>query len=643
MIRKEDENLTLSEKLRIANGKAKEKLKEHVEEELEISNLDHPIGVKHVSELERIEKDGIVWIRSQWDNKMYPEKYSDYTRIHRVVKIKLQATDPSKFKTFKDDSKQTRYLGMRNLKKANIKMIWNDDMAKEFIKCRDDVLYFAENYCSIVHLDHGTIKIQLRDYQREMIKIIDKERYSAFKLSRQLGKSTAVAIYLAHYVCFNRDKVGGILAHRLPLSREVLDRVKKVIELLPDFLQPGIVEWNKGTIELDNGSSLKAFSSDPESTRGMSVSFVYVDECAFIPQFQQTQDSFMATMSSARSSKLAMTTTPNGMNHFFDIWNGAIKDQNSDEWNGYVPYEANWNAVKERLYRDDDDIFDDGWDWSLKSIRKTSLETFRQEHMGAFTGTGNTLIRGSKLMNMFPSTPIEQEDGMSIYKYPQENHKYVITLDTSEGIGQDYHVLNVIDVTQMPFEQVLVFRSNTLSHLLLPTYVEAIATRYNYASVYIELNSTGREVANDLHYDIGYTEIISDGYGELGMKTTKSTKPMGCSILRDLIHEDQLIIHDNDTIQELRTFIAHNNSWKAEEGFNDDCVMSLVVFAVLSNSRAFKDYIKDFNFRLVDGIYRENAKRVLENNSSVVIRSFDGNFGFDVDNTRELSLDGFFD
>ncbi|ASD52078.1 terminase large subunit [Pseudomonas phage PspYZU05] len=246
----------------------------------------HPLNdnmkkmIKHVSELETELRDGIKFIRSQWDSKWYPEKFSDYLKLNGIVKINIQSHDQTNFRTFKDkDNKRSRYLGLPNLKRSNIKTAWTQEMVSEWKKCRDDIIYFAENYCAITHIDYGVIRVQLRDYQKDMLRMMSDGRMSVHKLSRQLGKTTAVAIYLAHFVCFNKAKAVGILAHKGSMSAEVLDRTKQAIELLPDFLQPGIVEWNKGNIQLDNGSSIGAYASSPDAVRGNAFSMIYIDEC----------------------------------------------------------------------------------------------------------------------------------------------------------------------------------------------------------------------------------------------------------------------------------------------------------------------------------------------------------------------------
>lgn len=577
-----------------------------------LNTLDK-ILIKSPGSLERKQEDGINWIRSQWDDKWYPEKFSDYLNINKIVKIRLQGEDESNFQTFKNkNAKRSRYMGLPNLKRANIKTNYTREMIIEWKRCRDDIVYFAEKYCAITHIDYGTIKVQLRDYQRDMLKIMHAKRMTVCNLSRQLGKTTVVAIFLAHFACFNKDKAIGILAHKGSMSAEVLDRTKQAIELLPDFLQPGIVEWNKGSIELDNGSSIGAYASSPDAVRGNSFAMIYIDECAFIPNFIDAWLAIQPVISSGRRSKIIITTTPNGLNHFYDIWDAAISGKS-----GFAPYTAIWNSVKERLY-DDNDMFDDGWQWSAQTISASSLEQFKQEHGAEFHGTSGTLISGMKLANMEWIEVDADNYGMHQFKLPDPERKYVATLDSAEGRGQDYHALNIIDVTDEQWEQVAVLHNNTTSHLILPDVVYKYLMDYNEAPIYIELNSTGASIAKSLLIDLEYENVICDSSLDLGFKQTKRSKAVGCSTLKDLIEKDKLIIHHRATIQEFRTFSEKKKSWEAEEGYHDDLIMSLVGFAWLSTQQKFADYAEKDELRLASEVFRRELEDMNDDLAPVV-------------------------
>ncbi|ULA52406.1 terminase large subunit [Enterobacter phage vB-EclM_KMB19] len=591
-----------------------------MEQPLNVLNDYHPLNegqkiiIRPPGSLEKKVEDGITFFKSQWDEKWYPEKFEDYLRIHQIVKIRLQGEDPTNFGTFKDkNNKRSRYMGLPNLKRANIKTNWTREMVQEWKKCRDDIVYFAEKYCAITHIDYGTIKVQLRDYQRDMLRIMSSKRMTCCNLSRQLGKTTVVAIFLAHFVCFNKDKAVGILAHKGSMSAEVLDRTKQAIELLPDFLQPGIVEWNKGSIELDNGSSIGAYASSPDAVRGNSFAMIYIDECAFIPNFIDAWLAIQPVISSGRRSKIIITTTPNGLNHFYDIWDAALSGKS-----GFEPYTAIWNSVKERLYNDQD-MFDDGWQWSSQTISASSLEQFKQEHCAEFHGTSGTLISGMKLANMDWTEVTPDNHGFYKFKEAQPERKYIAALDCSEGRGQDYHALHIIDITEPQWEQVGVLHSNSISHLILPDIVHKYLMEYNEAPVYIELNSTGVSVAKSLYMDLEYENVICDSMVDLGMKQTKRTKAIGCSTLKDLIEKDKLIIHHKATVQEFRTFSEKGVSWAAEEGYHDDLIMGLVIFAWLTTQTKFADYADKDDLRLASEVFRNELEDMNDDYAPVVL------------------------
>ncbi|WKV23507.1 terminase large subunit [Salmonella phage SEA1] len=334
--------------------------------------------------------------------------------------------------------------------------------------------------------------------------------------------------------------------------------------------------------------------------------------CAFIPNFIDAWLAIQPVISSGRRSKIIITTTPNGLNHFYDIWDAAITGKS-----GFEPYTAIWNSVKERLY-DDNDVFDDGWQWSSQTISASSLEQFKQEHCAEFHGTSGTLISGMKLANMEWTEVTPDSYGFSKFKEPEEGHKYIATLDSAEGRGQDYHALHIIDITNPIWEQVGVLHSNSISHLILPDIIMRYLIEYNEAPIYIELNSTGVSVAKSLYMDLEYEGVICDSMQDLGMKQTRRTKPVGCSALKDLIEKDKLILHHKATIQEFRTFSEKGVSWAAEDGYHDDLVMSLVIFAWLSTQTKFTEYAEKDDMRLASEVFSRELEDMNDDYAPVV-------------------------
>lgn len=566
------------------------------------------------------------WIKSAHDAKYYPPTFEEYEQTClgydpnnlAAMRLPIQTTDPTDYTYFKDRSNiLTHYKNKPNLKREGVRIEWTIEMLQEWVKCRDDIEYFAEKYGSVIHIDYGIIKIKLREYQKDMLNIMANHRSSIHCLSRQLGKSTAVAIFLAHFVIFNEHKNVGILAHKGSMAAEVLSRVKDVIEFLPDFLQPGIVIWNQGRIQLDNGCQIGAFSSDPNAVRGQSFAMLYLDEAAFIENFKDTWKAIKPVISSGKKSKIILTSTPNGLNSFYDLWQAAISKSGSK----FEPYTADWTCVKSRLYNDAGK-FDDGEEFKASEIADSSREQFAQEHENSFQGGSNTLINGFKLSKM-KCIDVTPEENIYTYVEPKEQHKYILAVDTAEGRGQDYHAIHVIDVTEYPFEQVAVYHSNTTSHLLLPAILYKMAMQYNQAFVYCELASTGESVMNGLFMDMEYENIIMDdtkqsaGRRDLGMKPTKKTKALGCSALKDLIEKDKLKIHHKETIEEFRHFVTKGNSWEAEDEYHDDLVTSLICFAYLTLQDRFSDFVeKEYN--LSTDIFKEEIDELLDSDAPFV-------------------------
>lgn len=239
---------------------------------------------------------------------------------------------------------------------------------------------------------------------------------------------------------------------------------------------------------------------------------------------------------------------------------------------------------------------------------------------GTFAGGSGTLINGMKLEALTPDVPIN-DTSARFYKYKEADpsRKYIATLDSAEGRGQDYHALNIIDITDEQWEQVAVLHSNTISHLILPDIVLKCLVEYNEAPIYIELNSTGVSIAKSLYMDLEYEYVICDSSIDLGMKQSKRTKAIGCSTLKDLIEKDKLKINHKATIQELRTFVVNGVSWAAEDGFHDDLVMGLVIFAWLSTQQKFADFLEKDEHRLASDVFRIELEEMNDEYAPVVI------------------------
>jgi hypothetical protein len=480
---------------------------------------------------------------------------------------------------------KTIYLGNPNLKRQNVEIDYTEEQIKEYVKCRDDPIYFIRNYIHIVNLDKGLIKFDLYPFQEELVNVLYKERFTIVKCPRQSGKSQTSLAFMLHYVLFNDQKQIAILANKSATSRELLGRLQMAYEKLPIWLQQGVMEWNKGSIELENGSRIMAGSTSSSSIRGYSFNLIFLDEFAFVQQ-NMAEDFFRSvypTISSGKDSKVIIVSTPNGMNHFYKMWLDAVEKRNT-----YHAFEINYWDVPGRDSK-----------WREETIANTSEEQFKQEFECEFLGSAGTLISPAKLHALVMRDPIYRKDGLKVYEETIEEHAYVIAIDVAEGRGQDYSTMNIVDVSELPFKQVATYRSNEISPLLFPHYIMTTAEAYNNATVIIESNGPGAEVANILHYDLEYDNTINESgvHNKLGRKMTSRIKAIGCSNLKDLIEHDKILINDMDTISELSMFVVKGKSWAAEGGGHDDMVMGLVMFGWLSTQVEFKE-LTDMELRV---------------------------------------------
>lgn len=490
---------------------------------------------------------------------------------------------------------QQGYLGNSNIKGANVAINWTPDMIREWVKCKNDPVYFAQNYIKIVHVDHGLITIDLYDYQREIIEKFNSNRRTAVVTSRQAGKTTTAVVVILHYILFNDYKRVGLLANKGDSAREILERIKIAFEALPKWLQQGVVEWNKGSVELENGSKVLAAATSSSNIRGKSMNLLYIDETAFVEGWDEFSASVLPTISSGNTTKVLYTSTPNGLNHFYKVCSGAREGKN-----GYAFVEVPWYKVPGR---------DDKWKKEALDTLDGDLQKFAQEYECEFQGSSGTLIEGSKLKALVPKDPLVEKNGLRLYEEYEKGHQYVCVVDVSRGKGLDYSAFSILDVTKMPYRQVCSFKDNLITPIEYAEVLYRACKRFSECAVLVEVNDIGQQVSEVLHYDYEYENIlytesagkagkrISSGFGsnvDPGIRTTKTVKAIGCNMLKLMVEQDQLIINDMATISELSTFSRKGTSYEAEPGCNDDLVMTLVLFGWLSDQQYFKD-ITDIN------------------------------------------------
>ena len=502
------------------------------------------------------------------------------------------------------------YLGNPNLKKTNTAINFTKKQVAEFIKCKDDPVYFTRNYIKIVSLDEGLVPFKMWDFQEQLIENFHKERFNIAKLPRQTGKSTTVVSYLLHYALFNDNVKIAILANKAETARELLSRLQLAYENIPKWMQMGIVAWNRGSMELENGSKIIAASTSSASVRGNSFNIIFLDEFAFIPNHisEQFFSSVYPTISSGKTTKVIIISTPNGMNMFYKLWHDAERGKNS-----YKPLEVHWSQVPGRDAA-----------WKEQTIANTSARQFTQEFECEFLGSVDTLISASKLRTMVYEDPIaDNNKGLMVYENADPEKDYIMTVDVSRGTDNDYSAFIVFDITTLPWRIVAKYRNRSIKPILFPSIVDQVGKNYNDAYILIEVNDIGEQVGNILHYDLEYPNILmcamrgragqvvgqgfSGAKSQLGLKMSKVTKKVGCSNLKTLIEDDKLLINDYEIIAELTTFIQKNQSFEADEGHHDDLVMCLVLFAWLAVQPYFRE-MTDNDVR--KRIYEEQANQI---------------------------------
>ena len=487
------------------------------------------------------------------------------------------------------------YLSNPNLKRANTTFSWTEEQVIEFLKCKEDPVYFAKNYIKIVSLDHGLVPFSLYPFQEKLINNFHKHRFNICKMPRQTGKSTTCVSYLLHYAVFNDNVNIAILANKASTARDLLQRLQLAYENLPKWMQQGVLQWNRGSLELENGSKIVAASTSASAVRGGSYNIIFLDEFAFIPN--HIADDFFAstypTISSGQSTKVIIVSTPRGMNHFYRKWHDAERGKNE-----YVPTDVHWSEVPGRDEK-----------WKASTIANTSEQQFKVEFECEFLGSVDTLINASKLRNLVYEDPIKKNKGLDIYEDPIPEHNYMITVDVARGIGNDYSAFVIVDITAFPYKVVAKYRNNEIKPMLFPSVIEPVAKAYNHAWILVEINDIGDQIANILHYDLEYDnilmcsqrgragQIVGTGFSGkksyLGIRMTAAVKKLGCSNLRTLIEDDKLLTNDYEIISEMTTFIQRNSTFMAEEGCNDDLVMCLVIFAWLVAQPYFKEMTND--------------------------------------------------
>ena len=501
------------------------------------------------------------------------------------------------------------YLGNPNLKKVNTPEEFTKEQIIEYQKCSENPVYFMEEYIKVVSLDDGLVPFKMYPFQQHIVNTIHDNRFTICKLPRQSGKSTTTISYLLHYALFNPNSNIAILANKSSTARDILGRLQLAYENLPKWLQQGVINWNKGNIELENKSAIVAAATSSSAIRGGSYNIIFLDEFAFVPAniAEMFFSAVYPTISSGQKTKMIIVSTPYGMNQFYKLWKDAEEGRND-----YVPIEVHWSEVPGR---------DEAW--KEATIRNTSAEQFQQEFECEFLGSVNTLISPAKIKNMAFTTPKTSSGGLDVYEDPIKDKTYVITVDVARGVLKDYSAFVVLDVSQMPYRVVAKYKNNDIKPLVFPSIIDRVGKAYNKAHVLVETNDLGQQIAEALNFELEYDNLLMttnrgragqilgamfSGRGSgFGVKMTKQIKKIGCANIKTLIESDKVQITDFNIIEEMSTFVRRGQSWQADEGNNDDLMMCLVIFGWLSNQPFFKE-MTDTNARQM--LYEEQQNLI---------------------------------
>jgi len=514
------------------------------------------------------------------------------------------------------------YNGNSSLKRAGIDLSYTEKEVLELAKCVENPTYFIDNYCYIVTLDHGIQPFKLYDCQKEKVETIHNNRKVIIMEGRQQGKTTVAAAYILWYTLFQESKTVAILANKASTAREIMSRYQLMFEHLPPWMQQGVKTWNKGDIELENGSVVFTAATTAAGIRGKSVNLLYIDEAAIIPNTIADQffTAVYPVISAGQTTKILITSTPLGYNHFWKFWNDAV-----NKVNDFIPMFIPYSRIPGR---------DEAW--ALEQRRQLGELKYNQEVLCKFLGSSLTLIDSSTIEYMSTCPTVYSKDGLDLYEYPikaerddeeklvRKPHSYVIVADTAKGVGGDYSAFVIVDITEVPYKLVGKYRDNKIAPMLYPTVIHKVARDFNDAYVLIETNSS-EQVAHILHNELEYGnlvfvnrstktgQVVSGGFGggktQLGVNTDKRVKRIGCFTFKSLLEEKKLLVFDPDVISEISTFIQVRDSYQADEGYHDDLVMPLVLFSWLTTNPYFRE-MSDVNIR--EAMYQERIKQIEE-------------------------------
>jgi len=493
------------------------------------------------------------------------------------------------------------YNGIAGLRKAGVPYPYSQWQVDEIVKCSKDPIYFIKNYVKIVSLDAGVVNFDLWPWQEKMVKLMLDNRFTIFKIPRQSGKTTVTAAAILWELNFINNMTEGIVANKERMASEIVAKIKNMFINLPFWMQQGVKTWQITEFSLENGGTVLSSATSGDSHRGRSLSRLFWDEGAFV--HQNMADAFLAsiypTIASSKYSKITISSTTKGYNHFAKFWFDSVNGNNS-----FIPMSIEWNEIPGRDKK-----------FKEETIKQIGPTRWQQEFECQFISASDTLISLQKLQELYHEIPITTayNGNMNQYANFDKTHSYVVCVDTSEGKGLDYHAVSVIDITTKPFKLVLTFKDNLIPYQLLASVIsEIIKNLGDNVILVVESNTLGQPLLEILNFDLETNATMySDAPGTLGIKQTSKTRKIGTNVLKTLVENDLLLITDYATINELYNFCMAGGKYQGTDGHNDDLVMTLVIFAYFTQTRFFTQYTNAEHSFIRDQLLNEKEKQML--------------------------------
>ena len=519
------------------------------------------------------------------------------------------------------------FNGIPNLRDANEPVKLDLHKLREIKKCALDPIYFIRNYVYINTKDNGMQLFDLYDFQETAIKRFLKYRFNINKWSRQVGKSTIVRGFILWWGIFHKDQLIAMIGNKLSLAKEQMQQLRDSYSRLPVWLQPGVKLWNKTSIQFSNNSRIIVSSSSPDNIRGFSINLLYLDEFAFLRPNLATEfiASVMPSISSGKTTRCIITSTPNGMNHFYDMWQTSLEeDQAAAEFdkgnnNLYVRSVVKWYEVPGRTE-----------EWANAEKLKIGDQRFRQEYECEFVGSGITLIDYRCLETLKASDPLPFDNSLwppalaeivkdisiRTFKYPEpagameaKGYSYAASIDTAYGMRQDYHVLQITKVySNIKCEQVFTMSSNCTEVSDFCRIANIILKFYHNPYLIIEYNGPGKSTYDYFFNVAMYPNIINFDLHARGLWATPTMKNNVVILLKMYVQRGYIKLHDYNTIMELMTFTKKTqNTWGGGGNTHDDHVTSLYWIIYFLNSTYYYG-----NFEEIENLSETEMLRLSE-------------------------------